>query len=150
MSRYYIQPLQKINEKDRFNRDKRFDRYYDKDGKLVFNPDLSPCPGSEKELLTDFVQDSIFRKHNIIIPPDYIHNVFKTPKDKDIMVRMKFCGYDLPGNTAQTSSGADASDGNKFVFNEGDPRLAKKTPPRLQKISIEMDLIIPSSLNNLY
>ena len=149
MSRYYIQPLQKLNEKDRFNRDKRFDRYYDKDGKLVFNPDLSSWTGPEKELLTDFVQDSIFRKHNIIIPPDYIHNVFKTPGGKGIMVRMKFCGYDNPNATAITTSGVDVSDGYKFVFTADDPRLGKKTQPRPPRTPIKMDLITPSSLNNL-
>lgn len=148
MSRYYIQPHQLIDPKDR-TRDKRYDRYYDKDGKLVFYPDLSPWTGRVQEPLNDYVQDTIFARHGIIIPPDFVHNIFKTPKDKRIMIRMILCGYDRPGDTTQSSTGADGSDGLIFhppiIADPNDPLMRKKVH-KPTRTSIQMDLIIPARL----
>ena len=147
MSRYYIQPHQSINARDRSTRDKRYDRIYDKDGRLIFRPDLSSWTGKERELLTDYVQDTIFDRHGIIIPPDFVHNVFTTPKGKKIMIRMKLCGYDNPNHVATTTTGADCSDGLIFhppIYADPNDPLMRKPIVRPPRMSIEMDLIMPA------
>ena len=117
MSRYYIKPGFRKTPNGSI-RDKRFDRYYNEKGLIVFNPDLSPWEGPAPTILKDITVQMIWEDHQIVVPKDFIHNRFKTPNGQKCLVRMRYCGYDLPTDTIQTTTGADASDGLKINIEE--------------------------------
>ncbi len=136
MSRYYIQP--DYRDKDGIIiRKKGLDRYYDEKGRIVFNPDLSKVHDYNYDPVSSKVRQAIFRDYGIIIPKDYAFCLFRPPQGgKRIAIRVKLCGYDLPGNgSAQTSSGANGSDG-RYVEPDFDDLFRKKHNSHNEKVRV--------------
>jgi hypothetical protein len=125
MSRYYIQPI--YREKNGvIIRNKKLDRYYDERGIIVFNPDHSKVSDYNYEPVKAHVRQAIFRDYGIIIPKDYAYCLFRAPQGgKRIAIRVKLCGYDIPGHSANTTTGVNGSDGRYLEPDFDD--LYKKT-----------------------
>ena len=110
MSRYYIVEGFRPDSKDKPIRDSRFNRYYDRKGRLVFNLDTSIHTGKVYSPLTELTILNIYKDWHILVPADYVYDSFKEPTGKTIIVRIVKCCYDDPHCSNDDEIGVDSSD----------------------------------------
>lgn len=96
MSRYYTKSNQ----------------YYNNEGAVVENPDLSEWDGPTPRDIDPRAQANILKDWGILVPLDFVHDIFYAPERvRRIVIRMELCCYDHP---EEDTIGADGSDGLKI------------------------------------